>query len=146
MSPQNLAYMIYTSGSTGKPKGVMATHRATVNRFNWMWTKYPFEAEEIVCQKTPVSFVDSVWEIFGALLKGVPTVVIRDEVVKDPQALVQKLAAVPVTRVVLVPSLLEAILEAIPDLSRHSAPTEVLRVERRSPFSRSRESLPQEPA
>src|SRR5215467_12649684 len=32
-----LAYLIYTSGSTGKPKAVMGLHRATVNRFEWMY-------------------------------------------------------------------------------------------------------------
>ena len=118
---ENLLYVIYTSGSTGKPKGVMATHRATINRLNWMWTKYPFEMEETACQKTSLGFVDSVWEIFGALLKGVPTVVIRDEVVKDPRTLVETLAAARVTRIVLVPSLLEAMLEAVPNLSQQLA-------------------------
>jgi len=117
VSPENLAYTIYTSGSTGEPKGVMATHRATMNRFNWMWTKYPFGTEEVVCQKTPFSFVDSVWEIFGALLKGVPTVIIRDPVVQDPRALVEALTSARVTRIVLVPALLEAIFDAIPDSS-----------------------------
>jgi amino acid adenylation domain-containing protein len=117
LKPENLLYAIYTSGSTGKPKGVMATHRATVNRLNWMWTKYPFGTDEVACQKTPLGFVDSVWEIFGALLKGISTVVIRDEAVKDPQALVETLAIARVTRVVLVPSLLHAILEVVPNLS-----------------------------
>ncbi len=118
VNPGNLLYSIYTSGSTGKPKGVIATHRATMNRLNWMWMKYPFGTNEAACQKTPLGFVDSVWEVFGALLKGIPTVVVREQVVKDPQALVEALGIARVTRIVLVPSLLEAILEAVPDLSR----------------------------
>lgn len=63
VSGEHLAYMLYTSGSTGKPKGVLGTHRAAINRFQWMWNTYPFASEEVCCQKTSISFVDSVWEI-----------------------------------------------------------------------------------
>src|SRR5437763_6885031 len=108
--------MLYTSGSTGRPKGVLATHRATSNRFHWMWETYPFESEEVCCQKTSLSFVDSVWEIFGPLLQGIRTVIIPDAVVKDPVQLLQTLAAHSVTRIVLVPSLLQVLLDTKADL------------------------------
>ena len=116
LAARNLAYVIYTSGSTGKPKGVLGQHGSAVNRFNWMWETYPFEAGEVCCQKTSLSFVDSVWEIFGPLLKGITTVVIHNDDVKDPERLIQVLAENQVTRVVLVPSLLRAILESRADL------------------------------
>lgn len=106
----NAAYVIYTSGSTGEPKGVIGTHRGALNRFHWMWEKYPFEAGEVCCQKTSLSFVDSIWEIFGPLLQGMPMIIIADDVVKDPNELVTALAAGGVTRIVVVPSLLEALL------------------------------------
>ena len=111
-----LAYVIYTSGSTGTPKGVLGLHRGAVNRFHWMWRQYPFLSAEVCCQKTSTSFVDSVWEIFGPLLRGVPTVVIPDEVVREPRRLIQMLAGHRVTRIVLVPSLLKAMLETEPEL------------------------------
>jgi amino acid adenylation domain-containing protein len=113
---ENVAYIIYTSGSTGQPKGVLGTHRAAINRFHWMWTTYPFEAGEVCCQKTALSFVDSVWEIFGPLLKGIRTVIIPDRMVKNPKDLLHTLAAYAVTRIVLVPSLLRAMLDATDDL------------------------------
>lgn len=113
----SLAYLIYTSGSTGKPKGVLGTHRNAVNRFSWMWRSYPFRAHEVCCQKTAVSFVDSIWEIFGPLLSGIPLVVIPDHVSKDPGRLIQTLASHHVTRIVLVPSLLRAILDTESDLA-----------------------------
>ncbi|MDX1523128.1 MAG: condensation domain-containing protein, partial [Anaerolineae bacterium] len=110
------AYVIYTSGSTGTPKGVLGLHRGAVNRFRWMWETYPFAADERCCQKTTLNFVDSVWEIFGPLLQGIPTVLIPDERVKDPDQLVQTLADYQVSRLVLVPSLLRAILDSHPNL------------------------------
>jgi amino acid adenylation domain-containing protein len=118
VAPDHTAYIIYTSGSTGTPKGVVGRHRASVNRFNWMWHTYPFEENEVCCQKTTLSFVDSIWEIFGPLLKGIKNIIISDDVVKDPFNLVKTLASNGVTRMVLVPSLLKVILDAHADLDR----------------------------
>jgi len=110
-APENPAYVIYTSGSTGVPKGVMGLHRNTVNRLAWMWAALPFAPDEVCCQKTSLNFVDSVWEIFGALLKGIPTCIISEDAVKTPHQLLQTLAEARVTRIVLVPSLLRVILD-----------------------------------
>ncbi|MCB0061669.1 MAG: amino acid adenylation domain-containing protein, partial [Caldilineaceae bacterium] len=109
-------YVLYTSGSTGKPKGVVGLHQGAVNRFQWMWDTYPFGANELCAQKTTLNFVDSVWEIWGPLLQGIPLVLIPDEVVKDPIRLVETLATHKVTRLVLVPSLLNVILQQGSDL------------------------------
>lgn len=116
------AYVIYTSGSTGEPKGVVGTHRGAMNRFEWMWDKYPFSADEVCCQKTSLGFVDSVWEIFGPLLKGVPSVIIPDDVTRDPDQFIQTLADHAITRLVAVPSLLEMLLARNEDL-RHRLPS-----------------------
>ncbi|MBV9768042.1 MAG: amino acid adenylation domain-containing protein, partial [Bryobacterales bacterium] len=107
----NLAYVIYTSGSSGTPKGVMATHAGAVNRCRWMWEAYPFEPGENSCQRTSLSFVDSVWEIFGPLLAGVPITIEPDETVKDTSRFAATLETSQVTRITVVPSLLRALLE-----------------------------------
>lgn len=112
----DLAYVIYTSGSTGTPKGILSPHRASVNRFSWMWRQWSFQPGEVCCQKTTLNFVDSVWEIFGPLLQGVPNVIIPDEVLEDPDRLIDTLAAYRVTRIVLVPSFLRFLFDSIPDL------------------------------
>jgi len=113
---QQPAYIIFTSGSTGEPKGVAGTHRATINRLEWMYRTYPFSREEVCCQKTALSFVDSVWEIFGPLLRGIPNCIIPEEVVIDPELLLDLLAQERVTRIVLVPTLLNMLLDHAPDL------------------------------
>ncbi len=66
----NMAYLLYTSGSTGQPKGVLGVHRATVNALAWMWQAYPLASDEVCCQKTSISFGDSIQELLGPLLQG----------------------------------------------------------------------------
>jgi amino acid adenylation domain-containing protein len=117
LTPQDLCYIIYTSGSTGRPKGVLGPHRGIVNRLQWMWTTYPFGSTEVVCQKTALSFVDSIWEMFGGLLRGVRTVVLSDATLKDPRILVRALADEKISRIVLVPSLLRVLLASGLDLA-----------------------------
>jgi len=117
-SGANCAYVLYTSGSTGQPKGVVSEHRASINRFAWMWRTYPFAEGEVCCQKTSLSFADSIWEMFGPLLQGIPVVLVPDKVVKDPKLLIGALSANKVTRLVLVPSLLRLILESGEDLAQ----------------------------
>jgi amino acid adenylation domain-containing protein len=112
----DVAYVLYTSGSTGTPKGVMGLHRGAINRFGWMWSAYPFATDEVCCQKTSLNFGDSIWEIFGPLLQGIPIIIIPEDDVKDARALVKTIGGQGVTRLVLVPSLLRAILDTHDDL------------------------------
>jgi amino acid adenylation domain-containing protein len=114
----DLAYVIYTSGSTGTPKGVAVEHSQILNRFHWMWERYPFAPDEVCCQKTGLGFVDSIWEVFGAVLKGIPTVIIPDDVLHETDTFVRALREHAVTRIWLVPSLLLAMLEVDSDLQQ----------------------------
>jgi amino acid adenylation domain-containing protein len=123
LTPDALMYILYTSGSTGTPKGVCGIHRATVNRCIWMWNQYPFTSDEVCCHKTTFNFVDSVWEIFGPLLKAVKVVILPHFSSANPQEMIAFLHEAKVTRIILVPSLLQALLntrpnlgEALPDL------------------------------
>jgi len=118
ISAEDRAYVIYTSGSTGVPKGVEGIHRASINRFSWMWRTYRFQDGEVCCLKTNLGFVDSIWEVFGPLLAGIPNVIIPQDAVRDPQLFLDVLAREQVTRIVLVPSQLRAILEYAPELKK----------------------------
>jgi amino acid adenylation domain-containing protein len=112
----NVAYLLYTSGSTGQPKGVLGVHRAILNALAWMWKAYPFASHEVCCQKTSISFGDSIQELLGPLLQGIRIVLIPDGILKDLPRFVQTLGVHHVTRVILVPSLLGALLETYSDL------------------------------
>ncbi|HNQ89127.1 MAG TPA: amino acid adenylation domain-containing protein, partial [Verrucomicrobiota bacterium] len=116
VSPNHLAYVIYTSGSTGRPKGVLGLHRGVLSRLAGEFL--PFAEGEVCCLKTPLNFVDSLWEVFAPLAWGLRTVLVEERELKEPRRLIRTLAHHRVTRLMLVPSLLQAILEASDDLPR----------------------------
>lgn len=109
LGPHNLAYVLYTSGSTGRPKGVAGTARALLNRLRW--DVQAADDETVYAQKTTHNFIDFVWEVLMPLLGGQRLVIVPPHLGKDVNGLLALLAAEKVTRIVLVPSLLEAMLE-----------------------------------
>jgi non-ribosomal peptide synthetase component F len=67
-APDDVAYLIYTSGTTGVPKGVAITHRNVTQLLGSMDAGLP--ADGVWAQCHSLAFDVSVWEIFGALLRG----------------------------------------------------------------------------
>ncbi|WP_051098431.1 non-ribosomal peptide synthetase [Sporichthya polymorpha] len=108
--PDGAAYLIYTSGSTGRPKGVAVSHRAIVNRLDWMQSAMPLTGDDRVLQKTPAGFDVSVWEFFWALCEGAAVVFARPGGHADPAYLRELIAAERVTTLHFVPSMLAAFL------------------------------------
>ena len=82
--PDQLASIVYTSGSTGIPKGVSIPMRAIVNRLAMMWSQYPHEPDDVVLIHRSCSIIGSSWDLFGPLLKGVPSVIVPEANVDDP--------------------------------------------------------------
>ncbi|HEY7422393.1 MAG TPA: non-ribosomal peptide synthetase, partial [Gaiellaceae bacterium] len=74
-----------------------------------------FHADDVCCLKTRLAFVDSLWELLGPLAAGVPLVVAGESAVRDPRALAELIVREGVTRLVGVPSLLAALIDAAPD-------------------------------
>ncbi|MFC7277317.1 amino acid adenylation domain-containing protein [Paractinoplanes rhizophilus] len=110
VGPDNLAYVIYTSGSTGRPKGAMNTHRALVNRIEWMQREYGLTPGEGVLHKTPLSFDVSGWELHWPLAAGARVVLARPGGHRDPGYLAALIRDVGVTTAHFVPSMLRAFL------------------------------------
>ncbi|MET0796002.1 MAG: AMP-binding protein, partial [Rhodococcus sp. (in: high G+C Gram-positive bacteria)] len=113
LAPTNTAYVIFTSGSTGQPKGVAVTHEAIVNRLLWMQSEYELVADDVVLQKTPVTFDVSVWELFWPLQIGATLVVAKPDGHRDPQYLLETIEAQSVTTAHFVPSLLEVFVSVV---------------------------------
>lgn len=111
VEPGDLAYVMYTSGSTGKPKGVRVPHRQLENWLSALEARLPFEAGDVVGQKTTFVFAVAVKELFAGLLNGCPQVFIDNDTVKDPRAFVDALAKHQVSRLNIGPSHLANVVE-----------------------------------
>lgn len=111
IAPDDLINIVYTSSSTGKPKGVMITRKSVVNRLNWMWNSYPFQTTDVAVWHKSYTLVASTWEFFGALLKGIPTVILSHEDSIDSVQLWRRLLHHQVSYFLATPSLYKGILE-----------------------------------
>ncbi|WP_439646571.1 amino acid adenylation domain-containing protein, partial [Mycobacterium kyorinense] len=81
----DIAYLIYTSGTTGVPKGVAVTHRNVTQLLAPLDAGLP--AAGVWSHAHSLAFDVSVWEIFGALLRGGRVVVIAEAMVGSPDEL-----------------------------------------------------------
>ncbi len=107
----DVAYIAYTSGSTGEPKGVMIEHRQLMNCLQALWEAQPFAPDEVVAQRTGAGFVVSIKEMLAGLLRGVPTFLADEMLVRDTPRFARALGEHKVTRLNLVPSQLGPLLD-----------------------------------
>src|SRR6201999_3728315 len=84
-APDDIAYLIYTSGTTGVPKGVAISHHNVTQLLESIDAGLPRPGVWPQCHS--LAFDVSVWEIFGALLRGGRVVVIPESVARSPQDL-----------------------------------------------------------
>ena len=82
-APADAAYIIYTSGSTGQPKGVLVEHRNVVRLLFNDRLPFQFSGKDVWIQSHSFCFDFSVWEMYGALLRGGRLVIPRREEVRD---------------------------------------------------------------
>src|SRR5215203_2195746 len=108
----NLAFISYSAGTTGKPKGIANPHRAPVLSYLWRFGVSDYApGDRVGCN------VFFIWEMMRPLLRGATTVVIPDDVIYDPNALIRFLEEYEVTETLITPSLLETVLNSSgPDL------------------------------
>jgi len=85
LSPDNLAYVIYTSGSTGQPKGTLLPHRNVLRLFSATEHWFDFDHSDVWSLFHSYAFDFSVWEIFGALLKGGRLLIVPQDTTRSPE-------------------------------------------------------------
>ncbi|WP_136246146.1 non-ribosomal peptide synthetase, partial [Mycobacterium intracellulare] len=100
--PDHVAYLIYTSGTTGVPKGVAVTHRNVTQLLGSLDAGLPPSGVWSQCHS--YAFDVSVWEIFGALLRGGRLVVVPEDVTRSPDELHDVLAGEDVSVLTQTPS------------------------------------------
>ena len=125
-SPEDLAYVIYTSGSTGRPKGVEVEHRSVANRLQWMQRRYPLGADDVILQKTPVTFDVSVWELMWWAMAGASVALLEPGGERDPRKIIAAVERHRVTVMHFVPSMLGPFLDRIGGPTRLDAPAHVI--------------------
>ncbi|OAT70856.1 non-ribosomal peptide synthetase [Mycobacteroides immunogenum] len=81
----DVAYVIYTSGTTGTPKGVAITHGSVTQLLASLDAELAWGGVWTQCHS--LAFDYSVWEIWGALLRGGRLLVVPDAVVRSPEEL-----------------------------------------------------------
>ena len=114
--PSRLAYVIYTSGSTGLPKGAMVEQRGLFNLLVSLVSDLQLSPADVIAQTAPQSFVIAVWQFLTPLIVGARVHICADEEVRDPVLLAQQIEREGVTILQIVPAMLRALLERVPDV------------------------------
>lgn len=98
--------ILYTSGSTGKPKGVLINEKQVLNRFFWMKENYQISLNEVFGQRCAISTIPSFWDLIAGILLGKKTVVIPENIIRNPTKFVQFIYENNITFITLSPSII----------------------------------------
>ncbi|MCA1989779.1 MAG: amino acid adenylation domain-containing protein, partial [Desulfarculus sp.] len=112
--PAHLACILHTSGSTGRPKPVGVTHGALAAKIVTMLNYFGFTPGEVTCAVAAIAFDPLLQQLFLPLTMGGAVWVPERALLVDPLAFWRAAAAQGVTHLNLVPSMLDALLEAAP--------------------------------
>jgi amino acid adenylation domain-containing protein len=110
--PQDLAYVLYTSGSTGRPKGVVIEQAQLLNYVAAVSREMQFEQFHRWALTSTVAADLGNTALFGAFFNGACLVVADAQATHDAAAFTRFMAAHRIDALKIVPSHLEALLEA----------------------------------
>ncbi|MDF3149260.1 amino acid adenylation domain-containing protein, partial [Streptomyces sp. T21Q-yed] len=110
--PDAIAYVIFTSGSTGRPKAVPITHRSMLNYLDWSLTTFGYRPGDHLVQAASVCFDASVRQLLAPLLAGATIHTLTRDLLRDPEALLDRIVNDRITVWSSVPTLWERLLTA----------------------------------
>ncbi|MER6157838.1 amino acid adenylation domain-containing protein [Streptomyces sp. NPDC001868] len=110
--PEAIAYVIFTSGSTGRPKAVPITHRSMTNYLDWSLATFGYGPGDRLAQTASVCFDASVRQLLAPLLVGATVHTLSRDLLRDPEALLDRVVADRITVWSSVPTLWERLLTA----------------------------------
>ncbi|WP_046918979.1 amino acid adenylation domain-containing protein, partial [Streptomyces stelliscabiei] len=117
-SPEAIAYVIFTSGSTGRPKAVPITHRSMTNYLDWSLATFGYGPGDRLAQTASVCFDASVRQLLAPLLAGATVHTLSRDLLRDPEALLDRVVADRITVWSSVPTLWERLLTAAEERAR----------------------------
>ncbi|WP_251067967.1 non-ribosomal peptide synthetase, partial [Streptomyces sp. ISL-22] len=110
--PDAIAYVIFTSGSTGRPKAVPITHRSMLTYLDWSVTTFGYGPGDRLVQTASVCFDASVRQLLAPLLVGATVHTLTRDLLRDPDALLDRVVDDRITVWSSVPTLWERLLTA----------------------------------
>ncbi|MEU3302082.1 amino acid adenylation domain-containing protein [Streptomyces sp. NPDC006678] len=121
-SPDSLAYVIFTSGSTGRPKAVPITRRSMTNYLDWALATFEYGEGDRLAQTASLCFDASVRQLLAPLLVGATVVTLPRQLLRDPEALLDRVEQARISVWSSVPSLWSRLLEAAETRVRDGRP------------------------
>ncbi len=109
--PDRAAYVIYTSGSTGRPKGVTISHGSLVSYLEAVLTHLPASITSAAYTSTPAADLGHT-VLFGTLWSGWTLHTLTSEQLADPDAVSIYMRTHAIDVLKIVPSHLDALLQA----------------------------------
>ena len=112
ISSSDAAYIIYTSGSTGNPKGVEIGHQSLLNLLCSMQQSPGFDEHDTMFSVTTYSFDISILEFFGPLISGGTVYVAGQNVLAEPQKIINTIELINPSIIQATPSFYQILFDS----------------------------------
>ena len=117
--PENYSHCFYTSGTTGNPKGAINLHIGLVNRILWNQIECPINENDVLLQKTTITFDDSLCELLWWSITGARLIMLDNEAEKEPIVMCDFIKQYNVSVMYFVPTVLSFFINTVEKFNLH---------------------------